>query len=328
MSQDHAPPWYDPGDIEQSLRGAFQEYDVSVEEVVDVLAEHELDAPRDRLLTMVKTTREQLTNSRESALTTPSLDDTRANQARFIDLPDLEYLGARDVASLIGTMLSRFDGSFRVPEVIDEQAANLLWTRSDTTIGIWIEWRPAGTPVDTPAVQSIVSIGTQSVSDGDCSEIAIVSNVGFTDEARRIASEHDMYCCGPECLRRWCREAQLTDAVAGEIVDGESTASEECDEILDQLPPLPASIPAQDPLQPVAETEWTTSTLDKKIESTDTMSEDDKIDTTPSSQSGMSEPHAPSESGQRGVLYADPDEDGDFDAFDRFTESLADEDNA
>jgi hypothetical protein len=329
MSQLRDQSWYEPGNVEQSLRAAFQRDEVTANEIVDVLGEHELDASRDRILEMVETTRQQFTNtSNDSLLPTPSLDGTRENQARFITLDDLEYLGSRDVAYLVGIMLSRFEGSFQVPELVDKKAADLLWTRSDTTVGFWLEWRPNRTPVDKADIQSVVNDATQSASDEKFSEIAIISNAGFSDQARKLASEHDIACCGPKCLRRWCQDTQITNTVAGEILDGENKSNEDIKEILNQLPPLPASLPTQDPLKPVTKTEWTTSTLGEKIISGDGTSEKDQTESAPPSQSGVSEPEPASEPGQKGVLYADPEDDGDFDAFNRFANDLAEEDDS
>jgi len=329
MSQLRDQSWYEPGDIQQSLQAAFQQDSVTTDDIVDVLGEHELDASPDRILEMIETTRQQFTNtSNDSLLPTPSLDGIRENQARFITLDDLEYLGSRDVAYVVGIMLSRFEGSFRVPELVDKKAADLLWTRSDTTVGLWLEWRPNRTPVDKADIQSVVNDTTQSASDEEFSEIAIVSNAGFADQARKLASEHDIACCGPECLRRWCQETKITNTVVGEILDGENKNNEEIKEILNQLPPLPASIPVQDPLKPVTKTEWTTSTLGERVTSGGGTSEKDQTESAPPSQSGVSEPQPASEPGQKGVLYADSDDDGDFDAFDRFVNALAEEDDS
>lgn len=326
MSQTRAPSWYESGDIEQSLRAAFQQDSVTTDDIVNVLGEHEFDASRDRLLEMVETTRHQFTNATtESALTTPSLDETRENQVRFINLSDLEYLGSQKAAYLIGTMLSRFEGSFRLPEVVDKKAADLLWMRSDTTVGLWLKWRPNGPPVDKTDLQSVGSSATQSISDEEFAEMAVVSNVGFTDEARGRASEHDIACCGPNRLRRWCQEIQITNAIAGEILDGGTKSNEEINEILNQLPPLPASIPAQDPLKPVTKTEWTTSTLGEQSKSEDGRLEEAKTDTTHSSQSSGSGPQPSSERGQSSVLDGDADVDGDLDAIDRFAKALTEE---
>jgi len=329
MSHSQAPSWYESGDIEQSLRTAFQRSNIPTEDIVDVLAEHELDASRDRILAMVETARNQITDgSSESDLSTPSIDETREQQIRYLDLTDLEYLGSRDAAYLIGTMLARFDGSFRVPESVDEEASDLVWMRSETTVGLCLEWRPDGSLVDKTDIQSVVSDSSQSVSDRDISEIAIVSNGGFTDEARELASEHEINCCGPDHLRQWCREAQITIAVAGEILSSDRTESEEIDTILEQLPALPASIPVQDPLQPTAKTEWMNSTLDQEIKPDTTETKSTETDTERIAQSGRSGSQALSDPGQQGVLYADPAEDGDYNAFDRFADALTDEDSS
>ncbi len=329
MSQSQAPPWYESGDIEQSLRTAFQRSNVTTRDILDVLGEHELDASRDRILAMVETARDQITDgSSVSDLSTPSIDDTREQQTRYLSLADLEYLGSRDTAYLIGTMLARFDGSFRVPESVDTEASDLVWMRSGTSVGLWLEWRSDGSFVEKTDIRSVVRDSGQSVLDPDISETAIVSNGGFTDEAQELASEHEVKCCGPDYLNRWCREAQIPIAVAGELLSSDRTESEEIATILEELPPLPASLPVQDPLEPIEKTKWTKSTLDRDIQQDTSETKSTETDTGPTSQPGTSGPQAPSDPGQQGVLYADPTEDGDFDAFDRFADALTDEDGS
>lgn len=327
MSQLDHPPWYEPGDIEQSLRSAFQRSNTTTDDIINVLAEHELNASSDQILPMIETAREQLTEQAEvPTLSTPSPDEPREYQTRFLDLTDLEYLGPQDAAYCIGAMLARLDGNFRVPEAVDNEAADIVWIRSGTTVGLWLEWRPDGRPVERSEIQSVADDSGQAGLDYDVSETAIVSNAGFTDGARESTSEHDIYFCGPDHLSRWCRAAQLPNAVAGEILRGDNKQSGEIDTILEQLPPLPSSIPAHDPLQPVEKTEWETSTLDREMQTAAT--EAGTTETETPTQDDRTGPEAASDSGQQGVLYADPAEDGDFGAFARFTDGLADDEDS
>lgn len=324
MSQSKEPSWYESGDIEQSLQAAFGRTDVTTDDIVSVLAEHELNASRERIVRMVETTRKQLAKESDgSSLPTPSLDEQRELQARFLSPRDLSYLRQEDAAALIGAMLSRFEGDFRVPESVDDDTVDLLWMRSGTTVGLVLKWGSEKSRLGESTLESVVNEHSESRSDGDLAELAVVSNAGFTDEARKVAAEHDIYCCGSDYLSRWCQAAQLSATAVGKILNSESLGSDEVETVLEQLPPLPSSIPVHDPLQSVARTEWTRSTIERESHQGDPGK-----DTEPSTQSSTSGPPAPSDSGEQGVLYADPDEDGDFDAFDRFADGLTDGDNS
>jgi hypothetical protein len=129
----------------------------------------------------------------------------------------------------------------------------------------------------------------------------------FTDEARTLATEHDVRCFGAKYLERWCEETRLTHEVIGKLLDEGDQSIEEIDELLDELPSLPAPVRERDPLARIQETDWTTS----KLEYEETANQD-----------GLGDDEESPDTGQHGVLYADPDEDGDFGAFDRFEAAL------
>jgi len=333
MSRSEPPEWHTPGDIEASLRAAFRVSDLSVDEIAGVLETHELDVPRERIKMMIKTTREQFsTDAAVTLSSTATIDEPRPTEARTIDPVDLEYLSPRDAAYVIGAMLSRYEGTFSTPEGVDELSVDLFWNRSHTTVAFGLELRPDGVSVDAPAVQSIVSGETTPVSGRSPSTIGIVSNGTFSDEARTLATEHDIQCFGAEYLEQWCEETRLTDEVIGKLLDEGDRSIEEINELLDELPPLPAPVQKRDPLTQIQGAEWTTSTLnyEEMVEhgssgdgSASAAEDDNALGT--SSATGLTEEDSPT-TGQHGVLYADPDEDGDFGAFDRF-EAALDEDS-
>lgn len=329
MSQSRTPPWHTPGDIEESLRAAFRISDLSVKEIAEVLETHEFEVPRNRVETMVETTREQFSTEAAATLSsTATLEELRPTEVRVIDPTDLEYLGARDAAYVIGAMLSRYEGTFRIPEAVDELSVDLFWNRSHTTVAFGIELRPDGAPVDASAVRSIATGETTPVSGRSPSTIGIISNGTFTDEAQILATEHNIRCFGMNSLNRWCKETRLTDGVIGKLLDEGDKSIEEINELLDESLSLPDPFRERDPLQLVQEADWTTSTLDYEEIAEQDGSEDggasaardgDMIGTpSTTGQAGDEYPNT----GQHGVLYADPDEDGDFEAFDRFEAAL------
>ena len=332
MSHSEPPSWHTPGNIEASLRAAFRISDLSVGEIAEVLEAHELDASRDRIEMMVNTTREQFsTDADATQSSTTTLDEPRPTEVRAIGPTDLEYLGARDAASVIGAMLSRYEGTFSTPEAVDDLSADLFWNRSHTTIAFGLELRPNGASVDTSAVQSIVSGETTPVSGRSPSKIGIVSNGAFTDDARTLATEHNILCFGAEFLERWCEETRLTNEVIGELLDEGDRSAEEINELLEELPPLPAPIRARDPLTRIQNGDWTTSSLDYEKTAKHSNSENEGAsaatgeNTLGSSSTGGTDDGSTT-TGQHGVLYADPDEDGDFGAFDRLEAALDEDD--
>jgi len=331
MSHSEPPSWHTPGDIEASLRAAFRVSDLTVDEIAETLEAHEIDASRDRIEMMIQTTREQFsTDTDATQSSTATLDEPRPTEARVIDPTDLEYLGPRDAASVVGAMLSRYEGTFSTPEAVDDLSVDLFWNRSHTTVAFGLELRPDGVSVDASAVRSIASGETTPVSGRSPSDIGIVSNGVFTDDARALATEHDILCFGAESLERWCKETRLTNEVIGELLDEGDRGTEEINELLDELPPLPAPVRARDPLTRIQNGDWTTSSLDYEKTANHSDSEDGRTsadtgeNTLGASSTGGTDDESTT-TGQHGVLYADPDEDGDLEAFDRF-EAALDED--
>lgn len=326
-----APAWYTPGAIDQSVQDALNRSSVSITDIVEVLREQELDAPRERVVKIVETARDQLTDKSDTTTFSPtSVTDTRAQQTRYVTLADLSYLETRKAATLIGAMLSRIDGAFRITEPADEEAADLLWTRSDGTVGLFFEWKSDGEPLRAGRTESIGQEMTQPGMTHSSSDIVIVSLDGFTEEAKESATTHSLSCCGPAHLDRWCRIAQLPDSVAGELLSDGDTRSERIDDLFAELPPVPDSISDCDPFDLSESEEWSVSQLARGVSDSDKTSLTELVgeateEEENQTQSDQSTPETPSAPGQQGVLYADPAEDGDFGAFERFENRIGDD---
>lgn len=312
MSRSRTPPWYHPGDVAQSVRDASRGSDISTQEIVDVLQEHEFEASRDRIRRLVETTRDRLPETENPPAPDHSPDEPRTLPSRFIDAADIEYYGTRDFALILGVALARYEGSFRIPEAIDGLSVDLFWNRQHTTVAFKTIVRPTGAPAAEDVVRDVVAGKTSPPTGRSPSILAIVSNGGFTSYARDLADENDIELFGMDHLRQWFTDAKLTNSILGTLLEEGDQSSEERTEILSELQPLPNPIREEDPLENVRQVEW----LDAN--------DSDPTPTTVKQRMPVSETRPPP--GQRGTLYADRDEDGDFGAFDRFTDELM-EDN-
>jgi hypothetical protein len=310
MSGADQPHWYEPGDVPATIRNATENANVTVKDVVDVLATFELEAPRDRLQTMVDSARARVsTDTREAAV---DLEESRPLEPRFIDVSDLRYLNATDFATVLGVTLSRYEGTFRVPEEVDELAVDLFWNRQHTTIGFALVTRPPSAPVEDPDVLSVRTGETSPPFGRAVSALGIVSLAGFTEAARKVAAENDIRLFGPEYLTRWLSDAQLTPDVFGTLISHDDLGDAEIDEICSQLPDVPKAVRETDPLGDCPETGW---------------SGGGDIAPVPTDvKRPMPIPETLPDPGQKGTLYANPADDGDFGAFDRFMNELAEED--
>ena len=309
MSRAEQPSWYHPGDVPATIRDADQTASVSTEGIVDVLASEEFEAPKERIHDMVEKARERVSEPETNAI--DDLEDPRPLRSRFVGADDVAYLGPRDFATVLGVVLSRYEGSFRTPEDVDDVAVDLYWNRQYITVGFRIVSRPPEVPVGREDVAAVVDGDTTPVAGRSPSTLGIVSNAGFTDVTRAYAEEHDVQLFGVNHLVRWFEDAKLTYDVFGSLLEGEHS-SDELDDLVDTLPPLPDIIRESDPLSKCPEVVWSGGDDGRRL------------------QTDVARPipvpdHQPN-AGEKGTLYANPSDDGDYGAFDRLMHELQEDD--
>lgn len=313
VSQQDTPDWYQPGDIPASLRAA--DSTVTTDRIVEVLTQHEVTAPRERVCEMVDSARSQLDS--ETSEKSPSADgDPRSLNSRLVDVGDFSYLGNRDFALVLGAVLSRYEGSFRVPEEIDDLAVDLFWQRQYTTVAFRTVPSSESQAVEQSDVEAVVRGDTAPPTGRAPSVLGIVSNADFTADARSHAADHDIELYGPDHLSRWCRDAQLTLDVLGALLEEGERSLEDVDAVLDDLDPLPDPIRTRDPLGEVIDVRWTAQPANGDGPTPGPVSQPVP------SENGEGEKEEALTPGTTGELYADPDEDGDYGAFDRFMDNL------
>lgn len=310
MSRSRRPSWYHPGDVPKTIYDAATSADVSTRTIVDVLAREELDAPEARIEAMVEAARDRVTESDE--IPTHDLDDPRPLQTRFVDADDVSYLGTSDFATVLGVVLSRYEGTFQTPEVVDDVAVDLFWNRQYTTVGIRAISRPPEAPVDRDDIEPLVEGNTTLAVGRSPSVLGVVSKAGFTSFAREYAEKHDIELFGTYHLTRWFEDARLTHGVLGSLLEGDDLDDEELAKLLDSLPSLPDAIRESDPLGELSDELWSGTDDGRTVET--------------GVKRPIPVPDSRPDAGKTGAMYADPAKDGDYGAFDRFIHELQEED--
>ena len=309
MSDHKGASWYTPGDVPGSIEAATVDSSVYVEHIVDVLQAHELDAPRSRIRVLVTSTRDQITeqNSTSTEIGEP-LEDPRPVQSRVFDVDDAAYLGQRDLATILGVTLSRYAGSFSLVDPEADSVLDLLWNKQHTTVGFHVVTCPNQEPLSADHVTAVHEGSTDTGSGRSPAQLAVIGPATATEKARSVAEDHDIVVVDADLLRRWFSEVRLTPAFVGRILKAETVAYNELAHLISELKPMPDVVANRDPLnvdyssRPIARGDATavTTSIDQTLPVED--------ETPPP--------------GTQGKLYADPSDDGDFGAFDRFVDNL------
>ncbi|WP_143420511.1 hypothetical protein [Halorubrum sp. Ib24] len=195
------------------------------------------------------------------------------------------------------------------------------------TVALRIVSTPSGA-VDTTHIDALRN-GQVGLEDGrNPSELAIVTNQAFTDRALAAAYEHDIHCFDAGHVEEWFRRARIPmDAVGTLLEDGETHDGPLTD--LVELPPIPDPRRVVDPLEisrafdidslrTPAEEESTVSSADQSEANHKRQEAGRDRSTTQGDPLGGIQ----SSSGETGTLYADPNEDGDYDVFDKFVDDI------
>jgi len=309
MTSSSGPTWFYPGDLPRSVAATMDTEDATVDHLIDVLQSHEFDAPRERIRKVILTTQDQLEDRVEEEEFDP-LDDPRSLPPRYVSVDDVAYLGRRSCARLLGIILSSYDGTYHAPSQEDDLALDLLWSRQHRTVGLRIETRREDTPVDEASVQDFVEGDTSPSTGRAPSALGVITNTTFTDDAQTLASNNDITLFDNAWLTERLQEIQLSWEIAGPVIEATADEEDNVEELVEDQDLLPSTYSEVDP--------FSDETRPHEIAIGET---EKQTNPQPGSQA-IPEDESTTDPGQRGVLYANPDDDGDYDAFDRFAESL------
>ena len=324
--------WYEPGNVRATVENAYRN-DVSMSLIVEYLAKHDFDdVPPSRVERLV----ENMPIFEDTGSDTVDLSQPKATDADpRDDLPtqltvgDLEYTSNREAARLVGLALELFEGNTVRPTAATEVETDLIWHRQHMTVGLRIVPTPAGS-VGTNHIDALQN--GQIVPDDvrKPSKLAIATNRVFTDEALELAEEHDIYCFNAGHVEEWFRRARIPMTVVGTLLeDGESHDGPLTD--LVEVPSIPTPRKAVDPLE--INRAFDTDSLTTPAEEDTTPAQAERTETSERHQtSGLDRSTARDDplnetqppAGKTGTLYADPDADGDFEAFDEFVADIED----
>lgn len=330
---DQSFSWYDPQSVRQTVQNG-KDSDVETDRIAMYLAEQDFD---DVPLSRVKKIVDGTPAVSDSSGTDPDLSqspstdtDPREQLTKQLAVSDLEYLSNREAARLVGLALEQFDGNTVRPPGATQAETDVVWHRQSMTVALRVVPLPSGEVRVrhlSPLLEgTIVPPDTRSPS-----ELAIVTNRTYTDEATEYAAEHDIHCFDAGHVEEWFRRARIPmDAVGTVLEDGENHDGPLTD--LVELPPIPDPRKTIDPLE--ISRAFDISSFTMPVEEGNKTSADDRTDENQSQQeSGIDRSTArddplggtQSPSGETGTLYADPGEDGDFETFDRFVDGIKDE---
>jgi len=322
--------WYDSGNIRATVENGLAN-DISTSRIAEYLAQREFD---DVPLSRVERIIHSMPVSEDASAATVNLSQPKATDAEprepvtnQLAVNDLEYVSNREAARLIGLALEQFDGNTVRPPGATQVETDLVWHRQHMTVALRIVATPSGT-VDTNHIDALLDGKVVPDDISSPSELAIVTNRAFTDEALASADEHDIHCFDAGHVEEWFRRARIPMAAVGSLLeDGESHDGPLTD--LVELPSIPDPRKTIDPLE--INRAFEIDSLKTPVEEDTTPSTVNRTETNRGQQgTGLDRSTARDDplggtqpaSGETGTLYADPSEDGDFEAFDRFVDDI------
>lgn len=316
MSRSAGRPWHVPESVSETLRRAVEQ-SVDPSLVADVLAASEYeDLERRRVEAVVSAAMDRVEDRGPAGADRRSATDERprSSPARHVDLGDVEYLTDDEFARLLGVALSRFGGSTVRPEVRD-CAVDLFWNRSHDTVGVRTVVRPDGGTVREQTVAAVATGETTPAQGRAPSEVVVATNGTFSDEAVAVADANGIGLYDGAHVARWLSEAKVGQSLAGEVLERGGRPEFDVERRLEDAPTPPATVREFDPLE---------ASPAVGRPSAGSSPEQDRATATATGEAGTPADDARPDPGELGRLYADPSEDGDFGAFERFADRLDD----
>lgn len=330
----NSPGWYVEANVAASVRKA-RESDVMKSSIIGGLEDTAFpELPNERIKAIIESIPEQTADP--DTLTrplsqVPSTDaEPRDRKTRIVSLVDVAYLSPREAARVLGLALEQFEGNTVRPPATESTECDLYWHQQHATVGIRIVPVMAG-KVSRQHVSDL-SLGSTTVTDiRSPSELAVVTNGRFADEAKSEATENDIGWFDGGHLKSWLRRAKITQEAVGTVLeDGENHDGPLND--LVELPDIPSSV-SQDPFKmkraieeaaiPVrAETAQNPASTEESTTSSSEQPPSDSAEPSPSRTVDSTTTKSTATSGETGRLYADPKEDGDYHALDRLVDEI------
>lgn len=321
-----SPNWLIDGDVAASVKKARQS-DIPKSSIIQELNYEVFDeTPKGRIKAIVDAIPDEDAETDAISLPLsqdPSTDaDPRGRTTRLAASADISYLSPREAARVVGLVIEQFAGNTVRPPANESTECNLYWDRQHRTIGLRIV--PAvGEKVGEQHLQAL-SHGETAVEDiRSPSEVALVTNGWLSEGAKRLAEDDDIRYFDRGHLEAWFRRAKITPDALGTVLEDGENHDGPLSELVD-IPEIPSPI-SVDPFEmkrvfneprptegPDAENE-----ADQKKETEPGRNESAASETVPSPSKEAITP-----SGETGTLYADPDEDGDYGAFERFVDDI------
>lgn len=302
-----SPAWYVADSPSETVRRAVSR-SAERSEIVEVLSEREYpDLERRRVEAIVAAAVGRVERRDEEAArrSTATEERPRPLPGRYADPADVGYLSDDEFARLLSVALERFGGNTFRPEVRD-CAADLFWNRSHSTVAVRTVARSGDRPVSEAVLAEVATGDTTPTQGRNPSRVVAVTNASFSAEAVAVAEANDIELYDGSYLGRWLSKARIDRSLAGDVLEHGAKREYDVDERLAEAPTPPEQIRDIDPF------EVSVGTRDSPSEASSGRSRSESIPTTEDRP----------DPGELGSLYADPDEDGDFGAFDRFADRL------
>lgn len=345
--------WYDGDDLYKSIQQALDKQ-VSIERIAEQLCKREFtdvhqsqveavvtrvsngglsDIRQPRVEAIIESLPEG--HGEDEDLSTsqpPSVDVTpRSSLTNRCTVSDFAYLSRREAARVIGLTLELFDGN--TVRLTEEQGleTDLLWRRQYASVGIRVI--PTRTVISDEHPKAVANGSVVPSSIRSPSELAIITCGKFSDEARAAAKELNIHCFNAGHVEAWLRRAKISQETLGTVLEDGETHDGPLTELVDASP-VPSLEKKLNPfdISPAFNIEELDASehpklraervvTDAPVKESNSSSDSTSVSTPGSTQSESLTENQPA-TGKKGVLYADPGEDGDYSAFDDFLEDI------
>ncbi len=274
------------------------------------------EVPEDRLRRIIEAAadRESDSDGNTVPLSQPPSTErqSRGYPNRYTTIRDVAYLSDKEFARLLGALFEWFSGRSVRPAENDNAVLDLYWNRQHTTVGFRTVANTDNGLVSEETVRAVVNGEVKLSGRRSPSTVAVVTNTDFTPSAEEAAAKGGLELFAGEYAATWFRQVRLPVEVTGIILEEGENHDGDIQDLVD-LPPAPAYASNIDPL--AMEATIKTETTDGSKRATEpTMDRSDEKEIPVDED--LPEP------GATGTLYANPRDDGDYGAFERFVDGV------
>ncbi|MFB6158689.1 MAG: restriction endonuclease [Candidatus Nanohalobium sp.] len=163
--------------------------------------------------------RKIIAGEKDRAKAIQKIDIEKKQEARYVDIHDIDNLSGLQFEKALALMLSERDGDAEVTQGSGDQGVDVLWHRNEGTVAIQAKSYQPGNKVTNSAVQEVKTGSEKYTEQHEIIEKAVISTSSYTSSAKEAADFSSVKLYDRKKLREWLKKEKIGLEKFGQTIE-------------------------------------------------------------------------------------------------------------